>query len=41
MDWIKAKLLDEKNVSPEDMEILQVVDDPEEIVKKIKRRIIQ
>jgi len=33
IDWIKAKLLSEKMISPEDIEILQVMDEPEEIVK--------
>lgn len=38
--WIKEKLLSEKRISPQDIEILQVMDDPEEIVKTVKKVII-
>jgi uncharacterized protein (TIGR00730 family) len=40
VDWIKARLLDEKMISPEDIEILQVIDDPEEVVKAVKKVVI-
>jgi hypothetical protein len=40
MDWIKTKLLSEKRISPEDIEILQVMDEPEEIVKAVQKVII-
>jgi uncharacterized protein (TIGR00730 family) len=40
VDWIKEKLLAEKRISPQDIEILQVMDDPEEIVKTVKKVII-
>jgi len=40
VDWIKDKLLGEKRISPEDLEILQVMDDPEEIVKAVQKVII-
>jgi len=40
VDWIKAKLLFEKRISPEDIEILQVMDEPEEIVKAVQKIII-
>jgi uncharacterized protein (TIGR00730 family) len=40
IDWIKTKLLSEKRVSPEDIEILQVMDEPEEIVKAVQKVII-
>jgi predicted Rossmann-fold nucleotide-binding protein len=33
-------LLDEKRISPEDLDILQVMDEPEEIVKAVKKVII-
>ena len=36
IDWISNRLLEEKRISPEDIEILQVVDDPEEVVKAEK-----
>jgi len=40
IDWIKEKLLAEKRISTQDIEILQVMDDPEEIVKTVKKVII-
>ncbi len=40
MDWIKRTLLAENRISSEDVDILQVLDDPEEIVKTIKKIII-
>ena len=38
--WIKEKLLAEKRISPQDLEILQIMDDPEKIVKAVKKVII-
>ena len=40
IDWIKTKLLSEKRISPEDIEILQVMDEPEDIVKAVQKVII-
>ena len=40
VDWIKARLLDEKMISPEDIDILQVIDEPEEVVKAVKKVVI-
>jgi uncharacterized protein (TIGR00730 family) len=40
IDWIRSRLLDEKRISVEDMDILQVLDDPEEIVKTVNRTVI-
>jgi hypothetical protein len=40
IEWIKTKLLSEKRISPEDIEILQVMDEPEEIVKAVQKVII-
>ena len=40
IDWIKDKLLGEKRVSSEDLDILQIMDDPEEIVKAVQKVII-
>jgi uncharacterized protein (TIGR00730 family) len=40
LDWIKGALLKAQHVCPEDLEIIQVIDDPHEIIKHIKRRII-
>jgi uncharacterized protein (TIGR00730 family) len=40
IDWIKDRLLGEKRIFPEDLEILQIMDDPEEIVKAVQKVII-
>jgi uncharacterized protein (TIGR00730 family) len=37
IDWIKSRLLAEKRISADDVEILQVMDDPEEIVQAVKK----
>ncbi len=39
-EWLKDKLLGEKRISPEDMDIVKIMDDPKEIVALLKRRII-
>ncbi len=40
IDWIKDKLLKNHRISPEDMDILQIIDEPEEIVKTVRRTIV-
>ncbi|MCP3923587.1 MAG: TIGR00730 family Rossman fold protein [Desulfobacterales bacterium] len=35
IDWIKDRLIEEKNISPEDLNIFKVLDDPVEIVESI------
>ncbi len=40
VDWIKARLLSEKMISPEDLDILQVMDDPEAIVRHVQKVVI-
>ena len=40
IDWIKDKLIGEKRVSSKDLDILQIMDDPEEIVKVVQKVII-
>lgn len=40
IDWIKDRMLKDKMISPEDIDILQVMDEPEEIVKAVKKRVI-
>ncbi len=40
VDWIHARLLDEEMISPEDIDILQVIDDPEEVVRAVKKVVI-
>ena len=39
LDWIKSTLLKRKLISPEDFELIKVLDKPEDIVKTIKERI--
>ncbi|MBI9075630.1 MAG: TIGR00730 family Rossman fold protein [Desulfatibacillum sp.] len=40
VDWIKGQLLKRKLISPADMDIIRIMDDPDEIVAMLKRRII-
>jgi uncharacterized protein (TIGR00730 family) len=39
-EWITSRLLNEGRISPEDIDILQIMDDPEEIVNKVKKMVI-
>lgn len=39
-DWITSRLLKESRISPEDVDILQVMDDPKEIVNTVKKMVI-
>ena len=36
MDWLKTRMLEEEKISPEDLDILHVVDSHEEVVKGIR-----
>lgn len=40
LDWIKDVVLKEGRISPTDLDILQLIDDPEEIVRTIKKTVI-
>lgn len=40
LDWIKGTLLKEKAISESDLDIIQVVDDPEEVITIIKRSVV-
>jgi uncharacterized protein (TIGR00730 family) len=40
LQWIKSHLAADRMISPEDLDILQVIDDPKEIVKAVKRVMI-
>lgn len=40
VQWIKKHLLAEKRISPEDIEILQVMDDPDAVVKLVQKMVI-
>jgi len=35
IDWFRAALMDEKVISPEDMDLIQVIDEPREVVSAI------
>ena len=40
IDWVKARLLESKMISAPDLEIMQIMDDPEEIVKAVQKVVI-
>ncbi len=40
LDWMKEVVLKEGKISPSDLEILQLIDEPEEIIKIIKKTVI-
>ncbi|MFZ5572099.1 MAG: TIGR00730 family Rossman fold protein [Thermodesulfobacteriota bacterium] len=40
MDWIKAQLISHQLISKEDLDIFQILDEPEEIVKTLKKTVI-
>jgi uncharacterized protein (TIGR00730 family) len=40
VDWIKDRLLEHKMISPEDLNILKILDDPEEILKTVENVIV-
>ena len=35
LDWLRARLVTEGMINPEDMDLIQIIDDPEQIVKAI------
>jgi uncharacterized protein (TIGR00730 family) len=35
MEWFKTSLLDEKMISPEDLHLIKVIDEPEQVVDAI------
>ena len=40
LDWIKDQMIAAKRISPEDADILQVLDDPADIVQAVRRRAV-
>ncbi len=40
VEWIKARFLEDKMISAEDIDIFQIMNDPAEIVKAVKKRVI-
>ena len=40
LDWLKKTMLTEGKIIPADLDLIQVIDDPEEVVKHIKKYVI-
>jgi uncharacterized protein (TIGR00730 family) len=40
LDWIEERMLSEKRISPDDMDILQIIDEPADIVKAVTSKVI-
>ncbi len=40
VEWAKSRMLENKMISPEHLDILQVIDEPKEIVKAVKKVVI-
>jgi uncharacterized protein (TIGR00730 family) len=40
LDWMKNTMLQDDKIEPGDLDIIQVVDDPDEVVKLIKKFVI-
>jgi hypothetical protein len=40
LDFLKKTMLQEGKISPADLDLIQVVDEPEEVVKLIKKYVI-
>lgn len=40
LDWLKNTMLAEGKILPADLELIQIIDDPEEVVKHIKKYVI-
>ncbi|MDA8124164.1 MAG: TIGR00730 family Rossman fold protein [Deltaproteobacteria bacterium] len=40
VDWLKKTMLCDKKISPADMELFQIIDDPEEAVRHIQKYVI-
>ena len=40
LDWMQKSMLEQEMISPADLEMIQVIDDPEDVVKHIKKYVI-
>jgi hypothetical protein len=40
LDWLKKTMLREGKIIPTDLDLIQIVDEPEEVVKLIKKYVI-
>ena len=40
VDWIKGSLMTQGKISPEDIDLIRIMDDPAEVVRLIKQTVI-
>jgi len=40
IDWLRKTMLRHNNIAPEDMDLFQIIDDPEEVVRHIQKYVI-
>lgn len=40
VEWIRARLLAESMISPEDLDIFSIADDPDEVIEKIEEKLV-
>jgi hypothetical protein len=40
LDWLKNSMLEKDMISPSDMDMIQIIDEPEEVVRHIKKYVI-
>ena len=39
-DWLRKTMLRDNKISPDDLELIQIIDDPDEAVKHIQKYVI-
>ncbi len=40
LDWLKDTILRENKIAPNDLSLMEIIDDPEEVVKYIRKYVI-
>lgn len=40
LEWIKARLIEDERISPHDLDIIQIADKPEDVLKAVQRLVI-
>jgi predicted Rossmann-fold nucleotide-binding protein len=40
VNWLRERLLGTGKISPDDMDLMQLVDDPDEVVAAVRRTVI-
>ncbi|MDH3556476.1 MAG: LOG family protein, partial [Deltaproteobacteria bacterium] len=40
INWVRDRLLETGKISPDDLDLIQLVDDPDEVVAAVKRMVI-